>query len=53
MPTITQDLYKEITNELRNLKSDEDKEQVNINEIKNRSLFKFVMFIVIILIWIF
>ena len=53
MPTITQDLYKEITNELRNLKSDEDKEQVNINEIKNGSLFKFVMFIVIILIWIF
>ena len=53
MPTITQDLYEEKTSELRNLKSDEDKEQVIINEIKNGSLFKFMMFIIIILIWIF
>ena len=28
MPTIRQDLYEEITHELRNLKSDKDKDQV-------------------------
>ena len=31
MPTIIRDLYEEITNELRNLKTDKDKDKVNIN----------------------
>ena len=31
MPTIIQDLHEEITNELRNLETDKDKEQVIIN----------------------
>ena len=33
MPTIIQDLYEEITNELRNLKTDKNKDQVNINKL--------------------
>ena len=32
MPTITQDLYEEITNELRNLKTDKEEDQI-INNI--------------------
>ena len=36
MSTITQDLYDEITNELGNLKTDEEKDQV----IRKDSLFK-------------
>ena len=31
MPTITQDLYEEITHELRNLKTDKDIDQVIID----------------------
>ena len=33
MPTIIQDLYEEITNELRNLKTDKNKDQVKINKL--------------------
>ena len=33
MLTVTQDLYEEITNELRNLKSDKDKNQVLISNL--------------------
>ena len=33
MPTITQRLSEEITNELRNLKTDKDKDQVIINHL--------------------
>ena len=33
MPTIIQDLYEKITNELKNLKTDKDEDQVNINNL--------------------
>ena len=33
MPTVIQDLYEEITNEIGNLKTDEDKDRVFINNL--------------------
>ena len=40
MPNIIQDLYEEITNEVRSLKTDKDEDQVIINNlIKNDSFF--------------
>ena len=43
MPTVIKDLYDQITNELKNLKTDEDKDQViNNNLIKNDSMFKLI-----------